>query len=47
LILLAYEGVNCTSETWADVPGEVLLFKNKPVLKDVIAAVERCAIPPR
>jgi predicted nuclease of restriction endonuclease-like RecB superfamily len=46
LILLAYQGVNCTSETWADVPGEVLLFKNKPVLKDVVAAVERCAVPP-
>ena len=54
LILLAYEGANCATETlrqaqgkrWANVPGEVLLFKNKPVLKDVLAAVERCAVPP-
>jgi hypothetical protein len=34
------------AEVWADVPGEVLLFKNKPVLKDVLAAVERCAVLP-
>jgi hypothetical protein len=27
------------------VPGEVLLFKTKPVLKDVLAVVERCAVP--
>ena len=46
LILLAYEGVNCAAEVWADAPGEVLLFKNKPVLKDVLAAVERCAALP-
>lgn len=45
LIVLAYQGVNCTADTWAEVPGEVLLFKNKPVLKDVIAAIERCAVP--
>ncbi len=44
LILLAYQSVNTTPETWADVPGEVLLFKEKPVIKDVLAAVERCAI---
>jgi hypothetical protein len=25
--------------------GEVLTFKSKPVLKDVLAAVERCAVP--
>jgi predicted nuclease of restriction endonuclease-like RecB superfamily len=46
LILLAYEGASCTAETWADAPGEVLLFKNKPVLKDVLAAVERRAVLP-
>jgi hypothetical protein len=28
------------------VPGEVLLFASKPVIKDVLAAVERCAIQP-
>jgi predicted nuclease of restriction endonuclease-like RecB superfamily len=43
LVVLVYQGVNCTEETWADVPGEVLYFKNKPVLKDVLAAIERAA----
>jgi uncharacterized protein len=44
LILLVYEGVNLTEEKLRDVPGEVLYFKNKPVLKDVMAAVERVAV---
>src|SRR5690606_37815940 len=43
LILLVYEGVNLTEDKLKDVPGEVLYFKNKPVLKDVMAAVERTA----
>jgi predicted nuclease of restriction endonuclease-like RecB superfamily len=43
LILLVYEGVNLTEEALHDVPGEVLYFKNKPVLKDVMAAVEAVA----
>jgi hypothetical protein len=43
LILLVYEGVNLGAEKLDDVPGEVLYFKNKPVLKDVMAAVERVA----
>jgi len=43
LILLVYEGVNLTENRLKDVPGEVLYFVNKPVLKDVIAAVERVA----
>lgn len=43
LILLVYEGVNLTEEKLKDVPGEVLYFKNRPVLKDVMAAVERVA----
>lgn len=46
VVLVAYQSVNTTPETWADVPGEVLLFANKPVIKDVLAAVERCAVPP-
>jgi predicted nuclease of restriction endonuclease-like RecB superfamily len=46
LILLAYEGVNSSAGRWADVPGEVLMFKNKPVLKDVLAAIERRAVLP-
>jgi predicted nuclease of restriction endonuclease-like RecB superfamily len=43
LILLVYEGVNLTDDALQDVPGEVLYFKNKPVLKDVIALVEAVA----
>jgi len=43
LLLLVYEGVNLSSEALRDVPSEVLYFKNKPVLKDVIAAVEAMA----
>lgn len=43
LILLVYEGVNLTETALQDVPGEVLYFKNKPVLKDVMALVEAVA----
>ncbi len=43
LILLVYEGVNLTEDRLKDVPGEVLYFPNKPVLKDVMKAVERAA----
>lgn len=46
IVLVAYQSVNTTPETWADVPGEVLLFASKPVIKDVLAAVERCAVLP-
>jgi predicted nuclease of restriction endonuclease-like RecB superfamily len=41
LILLIYEGVNLSPDRLRDVPGQVLYFKNKPVMKDVLAAVER------
>lgn len=41
LLLLVYEGVNLAAEALQDVPGEVLYFKNKPVLKDVMAVVEK------
>jgi predicted nuclease of restriction endonuclease-like RecB superfamily len=44
LIVVAYKSVNTTDATWQDVPGEVLLFTSKPVIKEVIAAVERSAI---
>jgi predicted nuclease of restriction endonuclease-like RecB superfamily len=44
LLLLVYEGINLSPDRLADVPGEVLYFKNKPVLKDVMAAVERVAV---
>ncbi|MBI5929740.1 MAG: DUF790 family protein [Chloroflexi bacterium] len=43
LILLVYEGVNLTAEQLVDIPGEVLYFKNKPVLKEVMALVEKVA----
>lgn len=46
IVLVAYQSVNTTAETWADVPGEVLLFASKPVIKDVIEAVERAAVLP-
>jgi predicted nuclease of restriction endonuclease-like RecB superfamily len=43
LILLVYEGVNLTADRLENVPGGVLYFKNKPVLKDVMAMVEAVA----
>jgi predicted nuclease of restriction endonuclease-like RecB superfamily len=46
VVLVAYQSVNTAPETWADVPGEVLLFASKPIIKDVLAAVERCAVLP-
>lgn len=47
LILLVYEGVNVAEETFQEASaGEVLTFTRKPVLKDVIEAVERSAVLP-
>ncbi len=43
LVLLVRESVNLAPERLADVPGEVIYFPNKPVMKDVIRAVEACA----
>lgn len=43
LILLVYEGVNLSQESLHNVPGQVLYFKNKPVLKEVMALVEAVA----
>lgn len=43
LILLVYEGTNLTDDRLREVPGEVLYFATKPVIKEVIAAVERRA----
>lgn len=45
LLLLVYEHVKLTEQALTDVPAEVLYFKTKPVLKDVMAAVERIAEP--
>jgi hypothetical protein len=43
LILLVYEGVNLTRDRLRDTPNEALYFPRKPILKDVMAAVERVA----
>ncbi|MEZ4659069.1 MAG: DUF790 family protein [Caldilineaceae bacterium] len=43
LILLVYEGVNLAKEQLDHIPAEVLYFRNKPVLKEVMAAVEKKA----
>ena len=45
LILLIYESANVAEGVFEEISaGEVLTFKNKPVLKKVLAAVERCAV---
>ena len=46
LIVVAYRSANTTDATWADVPGEVLMFTRKPIIQEVMAAVERCAVLP-
>jgi predicted nuclease of restriction endonuclease-like RecB superfamily len=47
LILLVYESVNVAEGSFEEASaGEVLTFSRKPVLKDVLAAVERCAVLP-
>jgi uncharacterized protein len=43
LILLVYEGVNLTDDKLEDIPGEVLYFATKPIIKHVMDAVERRA----
>jgi uncharacterized protein len=43
LLLLVYEGVNLAAEALQDAPGEVLYFKQKPVLKEVMGVVEAMA----
>ncbi len=44
LILLIYEGVNLSKEKLDDVPAQVLYFKQKPVIKEVMALVEAVAV---
>jgi predicted nuclease of restriction endonuclease-like RecB superfamily len=47
LILLVYESANVAEGTFEAVSaGEVITFSRKPVLKEVLAAVERCALAP-
>lgn len=45
LILLIYEGVNLSRERLQDTPAQVLYFKSKPVLKEVLEMVENAALP--
>ena len=46
LILLVYKSANVSEEEFkAASAGEVLTFTRKPILKDVLAAIERCAAP--
>jgi predicted nuclease of restriction endonuclease-like RecB superfamily len=43
LLLLVYKGLKVTDEAFRDVASEVIFFQQKPVLKDVMEAVERMA----
>ncbi len=48
LILLLYESSNVAEGVFEEMSaGEVLRFTKKPVLKEVLAAVERCAVLPQ
>lgn len=44
LILLVYQGVNLSRDRLQETPSEVIYFKSKPVMKEVMAAVERVAV---
>jgi predicted nuclease of restriction endonuclease-like RecB superfamily len=47
LILVVYQSANVAEGEFEAVSeGEVLHFRRKPILKQVLAAVERCAVPP-
>ncbi len=47
LILLVYESANVAEGAFEEASaGEVLTFSRKPILKEVLAAVERCAVAP-
>ncbi len=43
LLLLVYEGLNVTAESFQDTASEVIFFARKPVLKEVMATVETLA----
>jgi predicted nuclease of restriction endonuclease-like RecB superfamily len=46
LILLVYQSTNVAEETFKEASaGQVITFSRKPVLKEVLAAVEQCAVP--
>ena len=43
LLLLVYKGLNITEGAFQDVASEVIFFQQKPVLKEVMEAVEGMA----
>ncbi len=43
LLLLVYEHLKVTRQDFGIIPGELLFFKEKPVIKEVMAAVETLA----
>jgi uncharacterized protein len=43
LLLLVYENLKVTRQDFGKIPGELIFFKEKPVIKEVIAAVETLA----
>src|SRR5262249_26535137 len=43
LLLLVYEDLKVTKEDFQGAEGDILFFKQKPVIKDVMEAVERLA----
>ena len=43
LILLVYENLKVTREDFGKIPGELLFFKEKPVIKDIMTTVEALA----
>lgn len=43
LLLLVYKGLNVTEETFQETASEIIFFQQKPVLKEVMEAVERMA----
>ncbi|GHO46204.1 DUF790 family protein [Ktedonospora formicarum] len=43
MLLLVYKGLNVTEEDFREVASEVLFFQQKPVLKDVMVAVDAIA----
>lgn len=43
LLLLVYENLKVTRQDFGQIPGDLLFFKEKPVIKEVMAAVEALA----
>jgi len=45
MIMAVSDQLNCSTEDFQDIPGEVLFFKTRIKPKDVLEKVEACAIP--